>query len=232
MAYPVLRHRLFTNFNADAEGVDVDQVIEKILATVPEPTYGETITPKAGKGEKKAAAGDGAPATAAPGAGQGRGRAASQGRRARSGPPGCRVRRRLPPLFPRPNRRPRRPGRLPPPALPWGRREFPPARLALCRAVLGPRGRCPVCPCRECRCLACPCRECLCPACRCRECPCPGCRCRPECRAGPVRPACRNPAGRRTDRRCPAFRGVARPLRRPAPRRRRNRPHAPRTRGG
>ena len=32
MAYPVLRHRIFTNFNADAEGVDVDQVIEKILA--------------------------------------------------------------------------------------------------------------------------------------------------------------------------------------------------------
>ncbi len=32
MAYPVLRHRIFTNFNADAEGIDVDQVIEKILA--------------------------------------------------------------------------------------------------------------------------------------------------------------------------------------------------------
>ena len=43
MAYPVLRHRIFTNFNADAEGIDVDQVIEKILQTVPEPTYGETI---------------------------------------------------------------------------------------------------------------------------------------------------------------------------------------------
>jgi len=43
MAYPVLRHRLFTNFNADAEGIDVDQVIEKILQTVPEPTYGESV---------------------------------------------------------------------------------------------------------------------------------------------------------------------------------------------
>ncbi len=43
MAFPVLRHRIFTNFNADAEGVDVEQVIEKLLHTVPEPTYGETV---------------------------------------------------------------------------------------------------------------------------------------------------------------------------------------------
>jgi len=43
MAYPVLRHRIFTNFNADAEGIDVDQVIEKILATIPEPSYGEAV---------------------------------------------------------------------------------------------------------------------------------------------------------------------------------------------
>ncbi len=43
MAYPVLRHRIFTNFNADAEGVDVEQVIEKILDTVPEPSYGEAV---------------------------------------------------------------------------------------------------------------------------------------------------------------------------------------------
>ena len=35
VAKPVLRHRLFTNFNADAEGVGPDQVIEKLLATVP-----------------------------------------------------------------------------------------------------------------------------------------------------------------------------------------------------
>ncbi len=44
VAFPVLRHRIFTNFNADAEGVDVEQVIEKILEVVPEPTYGETIS--------------------------------------------------------------------------------------------------------------------------------------------------------------------------------------------
>jgi MoxR-like ATPase len=36
VAKPVLRHRLFTNFNADAEGVGPDQVVEKLLAAVPE----------------------------------------------------------------------------------------------------------------------------------------------------------------------------------------------------
>jgi len=44
MAPPVLRHRIFTNFNADAEGIDVEQVIEKVLAAVPEPSYGEKLT--------------------------------------------------------------------------------------------------------------------------------------------------------------------------------------------
>ena len=47
MAFPVLRHRIFTNFNADAEGVDVEQVIEKIVATIPEPTYGEAVAAQA-----------------------------------------------------------------------------------------------------------------------------------------------------------------------------------------
>ena len=56
MAYPVLRHRIFTNFNADAEGIDVDQVIEKILATVPEPTYGEAVSTKPRRAERKPAA--------------------------------------------------------------------------------------------------------------------------------------------------------------------------------
>jgi MoxR-like ATPase len=46
MAFPVLRHRIITNFNADAEGIGVDQVIEKILQTVQEPLYGETVTIK------------------------------------------------------------------------------------------------------------------------------------------------------------------------------------------
>jgi MoxR-like ATPase len=56
MAYPVLRHRIFTNFNADAEGIDVDQVIEKILATVPEPAYGEAVAPKRPRPAQKPAA--------------------------------------------------------------------------------------------------------------------------------------------------------------------------------
>jgi MoxR-like ATPase len=43
VAHPVLRHRIFTNFNADAEGIDVEQVIEKILETIPEPSYGEAV---------------------------------------------------------------------------------------------------------------------------------------------------------------------------------------------
>ncbi len=46
MAFPVLRHRIFTNFNADAEGIDVEQVIEKILQSVPEPSYGEAVGPR------------------------------------------------------------------------------------------------------------------------------------------------------------------------------------------
>ena len=37
LAKVVMRHRLFTNFNADAEGVDPDQVIERLLKTIPEP---------------------------------------------------------------------------------------------------------------------------------------------------------------------------------------------------
>jgi MoxR-like ATPase len=38
---PVLRHRLFTNFNADAEGIDVDHILERLVAAVHEPTHGE-----------------------------------------------------------------------------------------------------------------------------------------------------------------------------------------------
>jgi MoxR-like ATPase len=34
---PVLRHRLFTNFNADSEGVTSDAIVQKLLDTVPEP---------------------------------------------------------------------------------------------------------------------------------------------------------------------------------------------------
>jgi len=37
-ALPVLRHRMFTNFTADSEGVDVDAIIAKVLAAVQEPS--------------------------------------------------------------------------------------------------------------------------------------------------------------------------------------------------
>ena len=41
VAKPVLRHRIFTNFNADAEGIGPDQVIEKLIQVVPEATAQE-----------------------------------------------------------------------------------------------------------------------------------------------------------------------------------------------
>jgi MoxR-like ATPase len=37
LAYAVLRHRIMINFNAEAEGVTPDSVIEKLLKTIPEP---------------------------------------------------------------------------------------------------------------------------------------------------------------------------------------------------
>ncbi|MEP7274574.1 MAG: hypothetical protein ABI882_23995, partial [Acidobacteriota bacterium] len=40
MAHPVLRHRILLNFQAESERVDSDQVIEKLIATVPEPKSG------------------------------------------------------------------------------------------------------------------------------------------------------------------------------------------------
>jgi MoxR-like ATPase len=55
LAFPVLRHRIITNFNADAEGIDVDQIIERILETVPEPAYGETVAAR-GRGARAAPA--------------------------------------------------------------------------------------------------------------------------------------------------------------------------------
>ena len=35
VAAPVLRHRIIPNFNAEAEGITVEQIIEKILTLVP-----------------------------------------------------------------------------------------------------------------------------------------------------------------------------------------------------
>ena len=36
-ARPVLRHRMFTNFTADSEGVNTDKIVQKLLEAVPEP---------------------------------------------------------------------------------------------------------------------------------------------------------------------------------------------------
>ena len=36
-ARPVLRHRIFTNFMADSEGVDPDKIVQKLMETVTEP---------------------------------------------------------------------------------------------------------------------------------------------------------------------------------------------------
>jgi MoxR-like ATPase len=36
-ARPVLRHRMFTNFAADAEGMDTDKIVQKLLDAVEEP---------------------------------------------------------------------------------------------------------------------------------------------------------------------------------------------------
>ena len=36
-ARPVLRHRIITNFTADSEGVDADQIVQKLLEAVPQP---------------------------------------------------------------------------------------------------------------------------------------------------------------------------------------------------
>jgi len=38
LAHPVMRHRVFTNFNADAEGITPDGIVERLLEAVKEPT--------------------------------------------------------------------------------------------------------------------------------------------------------------------------------------------------
>jgi MoxR-like ATPase len=40
-ARPVLRHRMFTNFTADAEGMDTDKIVQELLKSVPEPGEGD-----------------------------------------------------------------------------------------------------------------------------------------------------------------------------------------------
>ena len=38
VAKPVMRHRIFTNFNADAEGLTTDMIIDQLIQAVPEPS--------------------------------------------------------------------------------------------------------------------------------------------------------------------------------------------------
>ena len=38
VALPVLRHRIVTNFNAEAEGMTSDKIVQKLLQTIPRPT--------------------------------------------------------------------------------------------------------------------------------------------------------------------------------------------------
>jgi MoxR-like ATPase len=46
VAYPVLRHRLVTTFNADAEGITTDQIIRKLIQAVPLPQEEAAATVK------------------------------------------------------------------------------------------------------------------------------------------------------------------------------------------
>jgi len=38
LAAPVLRHRIVTNFNAEAEGMSSDKIVQKLLSQIPRPT--------------------------------------------------------------------------------------------------------------------------------------------------------------------------------------------------
>ena len=42
-ARPILRHRMFTNFTADSEGMDTDKIVQKLIEAVPD--RGRKITP-------------------------------------------------------------------------------------------------------------------------------------------------------------------------------------------
>jgi len=63
---PVLRHRLFTNFNADAEGITTENIIDRLLKTVPEPMPEDYRHPAAAPPTEAAAPVAGEPAQAPP----------------------------------------------------------------------------------------------------------------------------------------------------------------------
>jgi MoxR-like ATPase len=56
VARPVLRHRLFTNFNADAEGMNAEKIVDRLIQTIPEPSP-EDYRDRGGKAAAKPAAG-------------------------------------------------------------------------------------------------------------------------------------------------------------------------------
>lgn len=58
VALPVLRHRIFTNFDADAEGVDADAIVKRLTKEIPEPGYGEPSSVKPEPAEAKEAGRD------------------------------------------------------------------------------------------------------------------------------------------------------------------------------
>jgi MoxR-like ATPase len=43
LAHPVLRHRIIPTFNADAEGITVNHIIDKVLQSVPQQPVGATL---------------------------------------------------------------------------------------------------------------------------------------------------------------------------------------------
>ena len=46
VAYPVLRHRVITNFNAESAGITPDKVIDKLLAEIPARRQGDDVAPE------------------------------------------------------------------------------------------------------------------------------------------------------------------------------------------
>jgi MoxR-like ATPase len=57
----VLRHRLFTNFNADAEGITPEKIVDRLLTTVPEPRPEDYRTPRARTAAPSEAIGEAVP---------------------------------------------------------------------------------------------------------------------------------------------------------------------------
>ncbi len=49
VAKPVLRHRVITNFNAESSGITSDDVIDRLLAEIPERSEGDQIAPELAK---------------------------------------------------------------------------------------------------------------------------------------------------------------------------------------